>query len=321
MAEQKTDGTEGFTVVTSDAPQGIPDLIQQARGDAPTNAGDTADAGVPDDHTADSSTDKDDASADENAAKAKPATDASDSGRSRRKESRLQKRIDKLEALLKEKRELESRDKQDSVPDAGDKTTPAQKTAKEPDPEDFGDDWQGYLDALADWNRGRSAVEKSAGDDQKPGKADAKPEKQDDPDLADALEELTEAFEQAADKYEDFTAVVHAKDLAITPDMVKGLAECDDPAKVAYYLGNHKKEAAEIARLSPIGQARALGRIDALLDAGKIRTGKKISSAPEPITPEAGSSDSKTRTLQDMSFREFEQARNEQERRRGGSFW
>jgi hypothetical protein len=52
---------------------------------------------------------------------------------------------------------------------------------------------------------------------------------------------------------------------------------------MAYYLGSNPKEAERISRLSPLSQAKELGKIEAKLSDNPPV--KKTSSAPAPIAP------------------------------------
>lgn len=100
--------------------------------------------------------------------------------------------------------------------------------------------------------------------------------------------ELREAYhereEQARDKYDDFEQVAYNPKLPITTVMAETIQASEIGPDLAYWLGSNPKEADRIARLSPLLQAREIGRIEAKLAADPAPT-KKASSAPSPISP------------------------------------
>lgn len=156
----------------------------------------------------------------------------------------------------------------------------------------------------------------------------------------DALEDVLDAFDESKDRFKDFDKVVHGEDAVFTEQMVITLSDSDDPAAVAYYLGQNKDEAKKIADLTPAKQARAIAKLEARLEAESQADGdtaekgndskeekptesknaiNKHSNAPPPINPLKGT-DSGEKDEQDMSFNEFEQHRASRQRRRG-KFW
>ena len=92
-----------------------------------------------------------------------------------------------------------------------------------------------------------------------------------------------EREEVAMDKYDDFEQVVKNPNLPISDAMAEAIKASDVGPDVAYYLGTNIKEAARIAKLSPLLQAKEIGKIE-----GKLAdnpTIKKTTSAPAPISP------------------------------------
>lgn len=101
---------------------------------------------------------------------------------------------------------------------------------------------------------------------------------------AELLETYAEREEQARDKYDDFETVAYNPNLRITTVMAQTIQASDIGPDLAYYLGSHPKEADRISRLSPILQAKEIGKIEAKLASSPMPV-KKQSSAPAPITP------------------------------------
>ena len=99
--------------------------------------------------------------------------------------------------------------------------------------------------------------------------------------------EIIEAFhdreEEARTKYDDFEQVAYNPKLPITDAMAQTIQASEVGPDMAYYLGSNPKEAERISRLSPLSQAKELGKIEAkLADNPPV---KKTSSAPAPIAP------------------------------------
>lgn len=99
----------------------------------------------------------------------------------------------------------------------------------------------------------------------------------------DALEAYHDREEEARSKYADFEQVAYNPTTRITEVMAETIQSSEIGPDVAYYLGSNPKEADRISRLSPILQAKEIGKIEARLI--EAPPSKKVSSAPAPITP------------------------------------
>jgi len=147
----------------------------------------------------------------------------------------------------------------------------AQKAKSQPVPseplkaDDFADT-QTYADALAE----RKAQELLA-------KRDAEAER------AATLDAYHDREEEARNKYDDFEQVAYNPKLPVTETMAQTIQATENGPDVIYYLGSNPKEAERIARLSPLLQAREIGKIEAKL--GDNPPAKKTSTAPAPIAP------------------------------------
>ena len=89
--------------------------------------------------------------------------------------------------------------------------------------------------------------------------------------------------EDARTKYDDFQQVAYNPALRITDVMAQAIQFSDQGPDVAYYLGQNPKEADRISRLTPLVQAKEIGKLEAKLASDPIV--KKTSSAPAPIAP------------------------------------
>lgn len=156
--------------------------------------------------------------------------------------------------------------------------------AQQPPKQDDFEDYNDYIAAAAAHKTMAAMDARSRGEFEEEAKA-AKAE-------ADHLSKEAEAQidaewqDQVADaqtRYADFANVVLANpNLPISGTMASVIKSSDIGADVAYHLGTHPQEAARIAQMEPLDQARAIGAIEARMSLPKPKT---QSEAPEPITP------------------------------------
>lgn len=92
-----------------------------------------------------------------------------------------------------------------------------------------------------------------------------------------------EREEEVRNKYDDFDQVAYNPQLRVTDVMAETIKSSDIGPDLAYWLGSNPKEADRISRLSPLLQAREIGKIEAKLADNPPQ--KKTSSAPDPIRP------------------------------------
>jgi hypothetical protein len=131
------------------------------------------------------------------------------------------------------------------------------------------------------------------------------------------LESYQEREEAARDKYDDFQQVAYNPQLPITNVMAETIQSSDIGPELAYYLGSNPKEADRISRMTPLSQAKEIGRIEAKLAADPPV--KRTTSAPAPISPVTARSSGapaydttdprSTKTMTDSQWIEAERAR------------
>ena len=97
------------------------------------------------------------------------------------------------------------------------------------------------------------------------------------------LESYQEREEAARDKYDDFEQVAYNPKLPITDVMAETIQSSDIGPELAYYLGTNPKDAERISRMSPLAQAKEIGKIEAKLASDPPE--KRTTSAPAPISP------------------------------------
>ena len=100
---------------------------------------------------------------------------------------------------------------------------------------------------------------------------------------AEIINSYHDKEEEVRAKYEDFEQVAYNPNLPITTVMAQSIQASDNGPEVAYHLGANPREAERISRLSPIMQAKEIGKIEAQLAANPPV--KKTSNAPAPISP------------------------------------
>jgi len=134
---------------------------------------------------------------------------------------------------------------------------------------------------------------------------------------SEVLESYHDKEEEARTKYDDFEQVAYNPKLPITNVMAETIQSSDVGPELAYYLGSNPKEADRISRMSPLGQAKEIGKIEAKLASDPPV--KKTTSAPAPITPVTARSTGSTaydttdprssKTMTDSQWIEAERAR------------
>ena len=100
---------------------------------------------------------------------------------------------------------------------------------------------------------------------------------------AEIAEAYYEREEAARDKYDDFDQVAYNENLPVTEVMAQGISASDVGPDILYWLGSNPNEAARIARLAPVLQAKEIGKIEANLSSNPPV--RKTSTAPAPIEP------------------------------------
>lgn len=118
-----------------------------------------------------------------------------------------------------------------------------------------------------------------------------------------ALRQSFEAqVDEAKGRYADYEAVARAPDVPVSDAMADLIITSEQGADVLYHLGQNRGLAAQIARMSQVEAARAIGRIEASLQAPKPRT---ETNAPAPISPVKGSTGTAAKSPEKMSFAEW----------------
>lgn len=126
-----------------------------------------------------------------------------------------------------------------------------------------------------------------------------------------------EREEKAREKYDDFQQVAYNPNVPISTVMAETIKASEIGPEVAYYLGANVKEAERISRLSPLLQAKEIGKIEAKLVNNPPVA--KTTSAPAPLSPASARTSGNlqydttdprsTKTMTDSQWIEAERAR------------
>jgi len=297
---ENQDETAGFVTTSSDMPEVQTEPQEEQQQEEQANS--EVDATVGDEEQ-DPKGEAEEPKAEEQDDSGKDTAADHDKGK---KPNRVQKRIDQVvREREQERREKEALQRRIDELESGKQSD---KSENEPVEDDF-ETYDQYLDALDAY-------------DNKPTKDQDKPEpKQEEQEAAPSLTDsqktamavIKETVESAT-KPDDFEAVALNPEVPITGDMLEALAECEDPAKVMYHLGQNKDLATDIASGSPAQQMRAIAKLD-LTVTSKPPKPTKTTNAPDPISP-VGGSDAQEKAPSEMTFAEYEAHMNKKERTR-----
>jgi len=122
------------------------------------------------------------------------------------------------------------------------------------------------------------------------------------------------AVKAAREKYEDFDDVALVSELTITPEM-SDAALGDHWGDILYHLGKNPKEAARIARLTPIQQAKEIGKLETIIS---TKPTKKTTNAPEPPKTVSGNAAPLRKRETDMKRSELHAEWERQRRKAAG---
>lgn len=162
--------------------------------------------------------------------------------------------------LAREQRKWEREQQQRLAEQQAKRTPPAELS-----PQDFAS-YDQYAEALAERKAEELLVQREAAKQQ-----------------AEILDAYHDREELARDKYDDFDQVAYNESLPVTEVMAQSIQASEVGPDILYWLGSNPKESARIARLSPILQAKEIGKIEASLSSNPPV--RKTSTAPAPIAP------------------------------------
>lgn len=101
---------------------------------------------------------------------------------------------------------------------------------------------------------------------------------------------LSDEFDNASDKYDDFDDLVRGNDVPFTNHVRDALLLVENPAEVAYQLGKNRSELERISKLHPLDQAREVNKLSFSLmgnhqkHSGNHKTTPMGSIRPNPVS-------------------------------------
>lgn len=203
-------------------------------------------------------------------------------------------------------REMAMRAQQQAPQQPAQRQEPASQESRKPTLEDFGWDVEKYNEAFFDWRKGEERRESERAKE-----AEAKTAR---------LQKFQESASAFAVETPDFHQVVTNPSLAMTEQMVEVITEADNPAAVAYWIGQNPHEAVKIAGMSPAAMGRAIAKIEAQISAPpqveRQPTQKTVTQAPPPPTVLSGSK-VPVKNLGEMSMEEYAAHRAEERKAKG----
>ena len=188
----------------------------------------------------------------------------------------------------------------------------AQGPPPRPKLEDYPDNYDAYIEALADWKTDRKLEVKEQENLRKAREWQAQ----------EARRAVVETYSTRANEFKskvkDFDDVLESvEDIRFHPDVQQSLLTYEHGPRLAYELARHRPQAEKIAALSmtnPLDALRELGRFEASLTAGappRIETRKPFTAPPEPIRPVGKGSNGNVRVpLDQLDYQDFKRARN-----------
>jgi hypothetical protein len=223
-----------------------------------------------------------------------------------REKHELESRLTALEGRLAEKPAERPAERAESKGDAGQNARPVK-----PDPAKF-DSYAAYEDAhdkyvedLADWKTDQKLAQAREESRRQAAEAQARQR------AAQTLEQWESRVAAARQAHPDFDEVLEDVEIPITPALQQALVESEHGAELAYQLAKNPAEAQRIMKLSPLAQARELGKLEAKLTPEPQKK-PAATNAPPPLKPVAGGKSTVDLNDPDLSFGDWEKARNAQ---------
>lgn len=179
------------------------------------------------------------------------------------------------------------------------------KAQGEPDPKNYGEDWQRYYRDLARWEA------KQLLEEERKGYQEQTAQQRQQQEMAEQAQYVQKTIiSKGREKYEDFDEVTTSEGVAITHPMLAAATKLKNGPDVLYYLGQNPAESQRIAGLSGVEQAWELKDLGA-----KLAT-PATTRTPPPIVPN-GSKTTVDKDPSKMTDKEFAEWRRRQIAQRG----
>lgn len=224
-----------------------------------------------------------------------------------KKQSKFQRRLDRQKtARIQAETRADIAERRVAELEAQSKPQPA---SGEPKREDFPDDYEAYLRAVARHDaRQETAATLKAEREARQGKEKQGTEAARNEKLAKDWTEREKTFQSATKDYEETVMPFVDDELQSFSQQARmAIVESEVGPNLLHHLATHLEEAERIAGLSPNRQIAELGKLEEKISAPP----KKTTSAPAPITPVNGGKTA-SKDISKMSQEEYEQHRKSQ---------
>lgn len=113
--------------------------------------------------------------------------------------------------------------------------------------------------------------------------------------------EFQERLAEAHSKHPDLQDLIDDDEVKSSPTIIEAIKSSEIAGELYYYCMSHPDETNEIAKMSPIKAAKAMGKIEAKLTVTPA-TKSAISKAPAPITPVKTSNVNASKTVKTKDY-------------------
>lgn len=175
---------------------------------------------------------------------------------------------------------------------------------REPQPEDYETNAD-FIRAQARWEVEQEFVKKDAERSKKAKEEEeAKREK----------EEINTSYKQRAQeavkRYPDFIETVQSAKIDVEQDSLELIMSSEFGPDIAYHLAKNPDDADKFSKLSAIGAAKMIGRLETRFDNKTPKKGKKLTKAPSPIKGIKTKTNVSSKDPSKMSMAEYTAWRN-----------
>jgi hypothetical protein len=178
------------------------------------------------------------------------------------------------------------------------KTAPAAPATEKPVVSDF-DDYESFVEALADWKAEQKVSEVLTKREQEQKQREAETQ------AKTAWEERVEKVREELPDYDEVIFSDAFRTLPVSAAMAEAIEASEFGPKLAYHLAKNPAEAARIASLAPIPAVRELLMLEGKLSVASPPQTRPVSAAPAPIAPVAGARAAVSKDPATMTDAEF----------------
>lgn len=192
----------------------------------------------------------------------------------KRRPGGFQKKISKLQSERDYWRDAALKNQEKPEPSA----EKAPEAPKPPNPDDFAS-FDDFITAKAEFIADQKVEQKFRAREEKEQKTSS------DQTQREKLQAHQQRLEKTRERITDFDEVLDNSDAPLNQALHNAIVESELGPDIAYYLGKNPDKAAELVRMSPEALNRAIGRMEAELEAKSPGATKKVTKASAPFKP------------------------------------